>query len=67
MNCQQYVFLLTSDQLSQASLGQGFQAGWHLLKCRNCRHFTRKDQALMMALSERCQAEKEAISRPYKS
>jgi hypothetical protein len=67
MNCQQYVFLLTSDQLMQASLGLGWQARWHLLKCRNCRRFTRKDQALMQALAEQCKTEKAALIPPYKS
>jgi hypothetical protein len=67
MNCQQYVFLLTSDQLQQPTTGLRLQARWHLLKCRQCRLFTRKDHALMLAVAVQCQADKAALIPPYKS
>ena len=65
MKCKAYIFLLTSDQLIQASVGVNLQAGWHRLICRNCRVFTQKDQALMQALHKQRDVSKAALMPPY--
>ncbi len=67
MNCRDYVFLLTSDQLSEASLGLRLSAGLHRLRCSRCRAFTRNDQALLDALAKHQQQQRRAISPPDKS
>ena len=46
MKCREYVFLLTSGQLAEASWPMRLAAGQHRLACRHCRAFTRNDEAL---------------------
>lgn len=46
MNCQQYLFKLTSGQLQDAPASERMQAALHCLVCRQCRDFARNDAAL---------------------
>lgn len=50
MMCKQYIFLLTSGQLTEASVGLKLQTQLHRLHCRHCRAFTHNDQALQKVL-----------------
>jgi len=51
--CQEYVFLLTSGQLDEASWDLKLRARQHRLMCRRCRDFTHNDEALDRILDER--------------
>lgn len=46
MKCQQYVFLVSSGQLTRASTTQKGLAKAHYLMCPNCRNFTKNDALL---------------------
>lgn len=46
MKCKEYIFRLTSGQLSEASLLDRALAVQHRLICRRCRAFTRNDAQL---------------------
>lgn len=46
MNCRQYLFMLTSEQLNEADWLTRFQASQHRMMCRRCKTFTRNDAAL---------------------
>lgn len=46
MNCRDYIFKLTSGQLSQAGSVERFRAAQHRWICTRCRAFTRNDQQL---------------------
>lgn len=46
MTCREYIFILSSGQLEQASPGMRMQAVAHRMICRKCRAFTRNDRAL---------------------
>lgn len=46
MDCQSYVFQLTSGQLKDAGWLGRLQAAQHRLICHRCRAFTRNDQRL---------------------
>lgn len=46
MNCQTYVFKLSSGQLEEASLGERLWATQHRLMCSKCRAFTANDRLL---------------------
>lgn len=46
MNCREYIFKLTSGQLSQAGSIERFWAAQHRWICTRCRTFTRNDQQL---------------------
>lgn len=50
MNCQRYIFELTSGRLQEANLATRAQARWHRLICVHCRTFTRNDQTLSVVL-----------------
>lgn len=59
MNCQQYLFKLTSGQLENAPPSERLQAAWHRMMCRRCRAFTRNNAALdaiLRSWSEQLQA-----------
>lgn len=46
MKCREYIFLLTSGQLQEASAALRMEARMHRLMCRKCRAFTRNDSRL---------------------
>lgn len=46
MNCKDYVFKLSSDQLKNAPLTLKMEARLHCLMCKYCRAFTHNDQRL---------------------
>lgn len=46
MKCKQYIFLLTSGQLQEASRGVRLEAAMHRMLCRYCRTFARNDARL---------------------
>lgn len=50
MNCQQYLFKLTSGQLQDAPASERMQAALHRLVCRHCRDFSHNDAMLDQAL-----------------
>lgn len=50
MNCREYVYLLTSEQLPQSDTLTRMQSVGHRYLCRNCRAFTLQHQALDQAL-----------------
>ena len=50
MNCQRYIFELTSGRLAEADLPTRAQARLHRLICVHCRTFTRNDEALSQVL-----------------
>ncbi|MEY4763691.1 MAG: hypothetical protein RI907_364 [Pseudomonadota bacterium] len=50
MNCQRYIFELTSGRLREAGLATQAQARLHRLVCVHCRAFTRNDQQLERVL-----------------
>ena len=46
MNCETYVFKLSSGQLEEASLSERLWATQHRLMCGKCRAFTANDRLL---------------------
>jgi len=46
INCQRFVFLLTSGELDEAGWLTRLQAGQHRLVCRHCRAFAANDRRL---------------------
>lgn len=44
--CRDYIFLLTSGQLEDASVALRLRAAHHRLICRHCRAFTTNDEVL---------------------
>ncbi len=50
MNCQRYIFELTSGRLQEADLGTRAQARLHRMICVHCRAFTRNDAQLSEVL-----------------
>jgi hypothetical protein len=51
MNCQTYVFKLTSGQLAEAGLLERLDAAGHRWMCRHCRAFTANDALLSACLA----------------
>ncbi len=52
LNCQTYIFQLTSGQLDDAGWMQRLAAAQHRLLCRRCRAFTRNDAKLTHILQD---------------
>lgn len=52
MNCQQYIFLITSGQAQEARMIERFWAAQHRLVCRYCRAFAQNDQQLSALLKD---------------
>ena len=46
MNCQEYIFKLSSQQFDEAPLGVKAAARVHRMVCKRCRAFTRNDEKL---------------------
>lgn len=46
MTCKEYIHLLTSGQLANASLGVKMDARLHRMICKYCRSFTKNDKHL---------------------
>ncbi len=46
INCQRFVFLLTSGELDESGWLTRLQAGQHRLVCRHCRAFAANDRRL---------------------
>jgi len=46
MTCREYIFMLSSGQLDDASKGLKMQAAAHRMICKRCRTFTRNDRTL---------------------
>ena len=68
MKCQQYVFLLTSDQLDPpAALSLRLGAALHRTMCRHCRAFTHNDRLLMQAVAEQQAQWLQSLKPPDKS
>jgi hypothetical protein len=67
MKCRQYIFLLTSDQLAQASYMQALEAGVHRWVCHQCRRFTRNDELLLELLAQQHEAQLQGLTPPDKS
>ena len=66
MKCREYIFLLTSDQLTQASYPKALDAGLHRWVCRRCRQFTHNDELLLKLLALQREAEQQQLSPPDK-
>ena len=60
MNCRDYIFKLTSGQLSQAGSMERFWAVQHRWICTRCRAFTRNNQQLDTIVS----SYREHLARP---
>lgn len=52
MKCREYIFLLTSDQLTHANYLKAIEAVAHRFICRQCRRFTRNDEMLLKLLAQ---------------
>lgn len=51
MSCQEYIFKLTSGQLTEANWRDRFWSAQHRMVCRNCRAFTANDERLDQILA----------------
>ncbi|MEY4427555.1 MAG: hypothetical protein RLZZ182_244 [Pseudomonadota bacterium] len=51
MNCQTYVFKLSSGQLDEAPASERLWAAQHRLVCRHCRNFTANQAKLQDVVS----------------
>jgi len=60
MKCQEYIYRLTSGQLTQAGLVDRFWAAQHRMICRRCSAFTANDARL----SNIVQGYREHLARP---
>lgn len=60
MKCQEYIYRLSSGQLSEAGLVEKFWAAQHRMICRRCTAFTRNDARV----SEIVQGYREHLARP---
>ena len=67
MQCREYIFLLTSDQLAQAGAGTALQARLHRMICRHCRAFTRNDAQLLATLAQQREREVPELNPPGRS
>ncbi len=60
MKCKEYIYRLTSGQLTQAGLVERFWAAQHRMICKRCTAFTRNDARL----SDIVQGYREHLARP---
>lgn len=64
MRCREYIFLLTSEQLTGAALPTRLSAGYHRLICRRCKAFTANDARLDSLVREAADAATHAEADP---
>ncbi len=60
MKCKEYIYRLTSGQLTQAGLVEKFWAAQHRMICKRCSAFTRNDARL----TDIVQGYREHVARP---
>ncbi len=63
INCQRFVFLLTSGELQESGWLTRLQAGQHRLMCRHCRAFAANDRLL----DDIVRAQRERLQTPDQS
>ncbi len=67
MKCREYIFLLTSDQLTQAKGPKALSARLHRFMCRHCRAFTHNDQRLLNVLARQHETHVQDLNPPGRS
>lgn len=60
MKCREYIFLISSGKIDEASVGVRLEAGMHGLICKYCRGFSRNNKQLDKMLT----AYREELKKP---
>ncbi|MCP5325885.1 MAG: hypothetical protein H7A09_06110 [Oceanospirillaceae bacterium] len=60
MKCREYIFLISSGKIDDASVGVRLDAGMHRLICKYCRSFSRNNKQLDKMLD----AYREELKKP---
>lgn len=60
MKCREYIFLISSGKIGEASVGVRLDAGMHRLMCKACRSFSHNNKQLDKMLA----AYREELKKP---